>query len=90
MKNKEVVESFLQEKVGNSLNLTSTGYKLFSYNTCIAEWYKDSLIINTTKYSRTTSNHQHYLRDYKGGNIIYVAGVPINTTALHNYLTDKF
>ena len=90
MRNKEVVESFLQEKVGNSLNLTSTGYKLFSYDTCIAEWYKGYLIINTTKYSVTTSKHRHYLRDYKGRNIIYVVGVPRNTVKLHNYLTDKF
>lgn len=37
MKNKEVVEAFLSSDVAVGSNLYSTGDKLFSYRTCIAE-----------------------------------------------------
>ena len=37
MKNKEVVEAFLSGDVATGSNLRSTGYKLFSYRTCIAD-----------------------------------------------------
>ena len=36
----------------------STGNKLMSYGTCIAEWDGKGMIINRTKYSSTTSTHQ--------------------------------
>lgn len=57
MKNKEVVEAFLSGDVATGSNLRSTGYKLFSYRTCIAEWYDGYLLINITRYSNTTSKH---------------------------------
>lgn len=55
MTNNEVVRNFWNHKVGKSLNMKSTGDKLFSYKTCVAEWRGQTLYVNTTKYSRTTS-----------------------------------
>lgn len=45
--------------------MISTGDKLFSYNTCIAEKYKerglDRCVINETTYSVTTTKHHNLL-----------------------------
>ena len=61
MKNIKVIEAFINKKSGNSLNLHSNGNKLFSYQTCIAEWNEDVLLLNITKYSITTSKHLTYV-----------------------------
>lgn len=44
---------FYVEKRSHSM-MTLWG-KLFSYHTCIAEWHGGRVLINKTKYSRTTS-----------------------------------
>ena len=62
MKNKEVCKEFICRRVASGSNLISTGDKLFSYNTCIAQWYPNGVIYNETKYSSTTSRHQSYLK----------------------------
>lgn len=66
MRNKEVVEQFVNYRIASSGNgnLTSTGDRLYSYATCIAEWvaYPHKIIVNATKYSTTTSCHQGMLR----------------------------
>jgi hypothetical protein len=62
--NKGVVESFIRGVESESFtgSLYSTGNRLMSYSTCIAEWTKNgNLRINMTKYSVTTSKHQSYL-----------------------------
>ena len=43
-------------------SLTSTGDKLISYETPIAEWRGEVLAINSAKYSATTSKQQGMLR----------------------------
>ena len=78
MTNNEVVRNFCNHKVGKSLNMKSTGDKLFSYKTCVAEWRGETLYVNTTKYSQTTSKQTCELRafasDYKRiyGKVEYV------------------
>lgn len=63
MKNKEVVYHFISRNIANSANLISTGNRLISYNTCIAEWYTSNiLLINETYYSNTTSRHLNLLK----------------------------
>lgn len=58
MTNKQVIVNFiLGGPTCNSLNVGCTPYVLYSYNTAIAQRYEDGYIINTTKYSRTTSKH---------------------------------
>lgn len=61
MNNKEVCKAFSYKEKATGSNLMSTGDKLFSYSTCIAEWDGAYLILNKTKYSTTTSKHQTYL-----------------------------
>lgn len=63
MTNKKVVEAFLNHEGAQSLNMYSTGKKLFSYNTVIAEFINGYLVGNSTNYSRTTSKHMSLVRD---------------------------
>lgn len=88
MKNKEVVEAFLSGDVATGSNLCSTGYKLFSYRTCIAEWYDGYLLINITRYSNTTSKHQSYLKHIN--NTRKVDNIPYNSSELHSFLNQHY
>lgn len=103
MKNSEVVEAFLRKEMANNStgSLHSTGTKLFSYATCIAEWEdkewdNDTLIINLTKYSVTSSKHLYYLiyylkrcleRGFQGhyNTVLKVLRVPIGESSLRKY-----
>ena len=63
MKNKDVVLAFLKKEEAWGSHLYSTGKRLISYNTTIAEWYSDYyLLVNHTRYSNSTSKQQNYLR----------------------------
>lgn len=64
MTNKNVVEQFLNKQEAYTNNLHSTGIKLYSYSTVIAQWHNDVLLGNATKYSITTSKHMSYLKQY--------------------------
>lgn len=75
MTNRDVVGNFINMRVASANNLFSTGDRLISYETCIAQWVSGKMIINETKYSITTSHHQGILkRMYPDceGNIGYV------------------
>lgn len=87
MRNSEVVAAFLNRKIAanRSGSLSSTGTKLFSYATCIAEWNNGSLIINLTKYSVTSSKHLYYLKRSYQGNYHTVLGVPRGESSLSKY-----
>lgn len=90
MRNIEVIKQFLNMSSGNSYtgNLISDGVKLFSYNTCIAEWIDDLVLFNVTKYSSSTSRIQSMmLRELQKKSIhkfIFIDNVPINTQYLWN------
>lgn len=88
--NEKVVECFIQHKYAQSRNLKSTGVKLYSFDTCIAQWYaKDGIIINKTKYSQTTSKHQYLLnyllKDVDNITIIEVNDIPKDEISLYAY-----
>lgn len=86
MKNKEVCKEFIRRRAACGSNLVSTGDKLFSYNTCIAQWYSNIIIYNETKYSPTTSRHQSYLRNALTYNIGWVVNnINFNTRDLIPY-----
>ncbi len=89
MRNSEVVEAFLKKRIAinKGSSLSSTGTKLFSYATCIAEWSNGLLIINLTKYSVTSSKHLYYLKRSYQGNYYTVFGVPIGESSLSKYQT---
>ena len=89
IKNIEVVKSFLLEDCNNSNHLLSTGSKLFSYNTVIAEWHKtipNAILLNKCYYSNTTSHHQNMVKrlaDSWGITILSInEGIEINTKSL--------
>lgn len=89
MRNIEVIKQFLNMSSGNSYtgNLISDGVKLFSYNTCIAEWTDDLVLFNVTKYSSSTSRIQSMmLRELQKSihKFIFIDNVPINTQYLWN------
>lgn len=89
MRNIEVIKQFLNKSSGNSdtKNLISDGVKLFSYNTCVAEWTDDFVLFNVTKYSRSTSRIQSMmLRELRKliHKSVFVDNVPINTKYLWN------
>lgn len=67
MTNKELCRVFVNGAKkglkGNSMHIDSSGSKLFSYGTMIAQRLKDgTIVVNETKYSPTTFRHQYYLR----------------------------
>lgn len=90
MRNIEVIKQFLNKSSGNSdnRNLISTGDKLINYTTCIAEWNNDSIMVNMTKYSSSTSRIQTMLISKLrfGHKVVQIENVPINTKYLwkHN------
>lgn len=59
--NLEVCYAFAEGKAARCLNMHSTGDRLFSYGTCIAECKDGKLILNLTKYSRSTTRQQSYM-----------------------------
>lgn len=91
MRNKEVIENFIAGRVGSGGNLTSADGKLYSYQTCIAEYTRKGLIINKTKYSVTTSKHVGMLLkrlcNYKTLN--FVEGVPKGSKKLWTETNDN-
>ena len=90
MRNIEVIKQFLNKSSGNSDsgNLISTGDRLINYNTCIAEWNRNCIMINITKYSSSTSRTQNMLLSEVrfGHKVVQVENVPINSKYLwkHN------
>ena len=61
MRNNEVIDNFLNQKnpyLKNSTGSLHTCFnRLYSYNICIAQFEKDTLFVNVTKYSVTSSIH---------------------------------
>jgi len=67
----EVIEAFARgEKSGGASKckyypqgrLRIEGNKLYNYNTVIAYWFNGIMLINGTRYSKTTSKHQNRLK----------------------------
>lgn len=92
MTNREVIISFMNGKVAKSStgNLYSNGDRLFNYQTCIAEHTGNGkVIVNSTKYSVTTSKLQTYVRyeaDRLKGGYIEVTGVQAGRQNLSRYV----
>lgn len=94
--NKDVVEAFLRGDILSNTNMTSTGDRLFSYNTCIAERYTyrglPRCAVNDTKYSVTTSKHHTLLMrglfSYMVIPYVPLFSIPIGTQFLKPYILD--
>ena len=87
--NRDVVEAFINGEVLHNANMISTGDRLFSYNTCIAEKYKerglDRCAINETTYSVTTTKHHNLLMRCMQIPYIVLTDIPIGTQTLKQY-----
>ena len=88
MKNQEVISKFVNfAESAATVNVRSTGDKLFNYETCIAQRHKGKIIVNVTRYSVTTSKIQCYVRwELSGYDVIKVTGVPKGTCNLVPYI----
>ena len=85
MTNKEVVRAFLNGHSGHSLNMSTNGIKLWSYNTVVAQRTFDyGIVFNATKYSVTTSKQTGELR--RGHYTQTSKHVPINSQDLEEYI----
>ena len=94
MKNREVISAFVNGHYVNgqvrTTNLRTDGNKLYNYSTCIGQKLSDgTIIVNSTKYSVTTSKIQTYLRyavSESGKKSVEVLGVPLNAYDLTRYV----
>lgn len=77
MKVIDVIFAFKGRKSGKASSVSTDGTKLFSYQTCIAQWYDDkNLIVNKVHYSISTCRHQTYLENaFEGSNNINILPV---------------
>ncbi len=80
--NNEVVSRFERGLPGKSLHMTSTGDKLYSYYTVVAQRIQGRVVKNATKYSRTTSKQTGQL----SYDVLTTQHVPIGTQDLSRYL----
>lgn len=86
MTNRQVINAFVSGKSGKSSNgnlyVSWDGKRLFNYETCIAQRLSDgTFVVNSTKYSVTTSKIQTYVR-YTLGEYTEVFGKPRGTSYL--------
>lgn len=64
------------------------GNKIISYNTCIVEQFENTIIVNMTYYSKTTSKNRNIIiKKLKANGIpfIEVEDVPKNAKDLYEY-----
>ena len=87
MTNLQVINAFANGKSAKSSNhnLCSYGDKLYNYYTCLAQRLSDgTILVNTTKYSVSTSKIQTYIKyvltKYNGVN-----NVPLGASDLTRY-----
>ena len=90
MKNKDVIELFLQKKKASGSNLYSDGNKLVNYSTTLAQWYDNyHLTVNNTRYSVFTSKNQTWLyraiTHNRGIVVKDVYNIPMDTKDLEQY-----
>lgn len=94
MTNLDVINFFVLCMSAESTTLKSTGEKLFSYDTCIAQHllYLDMILVNPTKYSATTTKHQHLLmRGLQRLKCkVVLSEVPIGTKDLKHYISNTY
>ena len=92
MNNKSVISAFVngQSAKSSNNNLRTDGCKLYNYSTCIAQKSSDgTIVVNSTKYSVSTSKIQTYLRCavlQSGKKSVEVLGVPLNAYDLTRYI----
>lgn len=61
IRNEYLIKLFLNNEKEQNCNMRSTGTKLFSWQTCIAQKSSKGIIVNVNKYSKSTSAQQSKL-----------------------------
>jgi len=87
--NQYAIDQFHKGKPGRGSAMSSSGDKLWSYGTVIAQRLDDGSIVgNITKYSVTTSKHQSQagVRNHVGRKLL--TNIPRGTTDLLPFLKD--
>ena len=92
LKNKDIAREFAQNgKPVSNRNMKHEGDRLFSYNTVIAQKLPDGRrVLNLTRYSNTTSDHQYLVRQHTGftDGAVLLDNIPINTRYLEGYVDN--
>ena len=91
MKNQSVINAFVCGKSAKSYNgnLKSFGNRLVSYYTTIAQRLDNgTILLNSTRYSVSTSKIQTWTRVafYKHRNVVEVTNVPLGAIDLRRYI----
>ena len=67
MSNEEVIKHFLNKEDGGGSSCLSRGTRLFSYQTCIAEWWEGKLLVNSSSTEKVEfkklEKHRKMLKD---------------------------
>lgn len=70
--NQEIIREFCNNRYSKGQNgsLRISDGRLYSYNTCIGEYLdNNTILVNVTKYSKTTSMHQNLLVLYSNSRL---------------------
>jgi len=94
MTNIEVIQSYLNQKNARNLSLKSKNGKLFSYDTCVSQYDYGKIIVNTTKYTKTTAHQVNTLIEELGRipeqKIEFVEGIQRDTESLCSDVTGEW
>lgn len=93
MKNIHVIEAFSDRLNARTTNLNSNGNYLVNYSTVLAQYDDGCIIVNMTKYSKSTSTIQNKLLerltfDYGKNYLVIVDNVPMNARNLQDYVKE--
>lgn len=87
MTNEKLMQEFLNgETKGKAGNLKIEGDKLIQYSTTIAQVVNGQVIVNVTKYSKTTTVLQNKLAKWMP-ETLFLSDIPQGTYDLTRYIT---
>jgi hypothetical protein len=88
MTNEKLMQEFLNGATkGKAGNLKIEGDKLIQYSTTIAQRVNGQVIVNVTKYSKTTTVLQNKLTKWMP-NTLFLEGIPQGTYDITRYITQ--
>lgn len=94
MKNSQIVEDFFNgyksEYKNKSRSVRIEKNKLFSYDTCIAQYVNGICYMNLTKYSSTTSKIQYLIKQYITINTRICKDVPRDSSSIVSYYKENY
>lgn len=90
MCNADLVRKFFEGgTTGHGSNLYINGDCLIEYNTCLAQRTGTGYILNTTKYSRTTSKIQTWIKYHARNIVAEINNLDFGVRDLSRYITES-